>query len=60
VRYFTDGAVIGTKNFADEVFKTGRDRFGPKRKSGARRPRGALGEMAGVIWSLRDLKEEVP
>ncbi len=58
VRYFTDGAVIGSKSFVDGVFQASRERFGPKRKDGARKPRGALCEMAGEIWSLRDLKEK--
>ena len=56
VRYFTDGAVIGSKAFVNGVFQASRERFGPKRKDGARKPRGALGEMPGEIWSLRDLK----
>lgn len=56
VRYFTEGAVIGSKSFVDGVFARSRDRFGPKRKDGARRPRGALGELKGDLWSLRDLK----
>jgi len=58
IRYFTDGAVIGSKSFVDGVFQASRERFGPKRKDGARKPRGSLGEMAGEIWSLRDLKEK--
>ncbi len=60
VRYFTDGAVIGSKAFVDGVFRKSRERFGPKRKDGARKPRGALGEMKGEIWSLRDLKLDEP
>jgi hypothetical protein len=60
VRYFTDGAVIGSKSFGDGVFQASREQFGPKRKDGARKPRGALGEMAAEIWSLRDLKPDVP
>jgi len=44
VRYFTDGAVIGPKSFVDGVFQASRERFGPKRKDGARRPRGVLGQ----------------
>jgi len=59
VRYFTDGAVIGSRGFVDGVFRASRERFGPKRKDGARKPRGALGEMAGEIWSLRDLSQEL-
>jgi REP element-mobilizing transposase RayT len=57
VRYFTDGAVIGSKSFVNGVFQAKREQFGPKRKDGARKPRGALGEMAGDLWSLRDLKD---
>ncbi|MEJ6578769.1 MAG: transposase, partial [Akkermansiaceae bacterium] len=60
VRHFTDGAVIGSKAFVDGVFRASRERFGPKRKDGARKPRGALGEMSGEIWSMRDLKENIP
>jgi putative transposase len=60
VRYFTDGAVIGSKSFVDGVFEASRDQFGPKRKDGARKPHGSLGEMAGEIWSLRDLKPDAP
>jgi len=56
VRYFTEGAVIGSKGFVDGIFEGKRERFGPKRKDGARRPRGSLGELKGDLWSLRDLK----
>jgi hypothetical protein len=55
VRYFTDGVVIGSRAFVDEAFSTARDRFGPRRKDGARKLKGAA---AGVLWSLRDLKKE--
>ncbi|MDB4537191.1 hypothetical protein N9230_01085, partial [Akkermansiaceae bacterium] len=60
VRYFSDGAVIGSRAFVDSVFNQSRDLFGPKRKDGARKPRGALGEMKGDLWSLRDLKSLSP
>jgi len=40
----------------DGIFEGKRERFGPKRKDGARRPRGSLGELKGDLWSLRDLK----
>ena len=47
VRYFTDGAVIGSKEFVNEAFASARERFGVKRKDGARamngRGRGAKG-----------------
>jgi hypothetical protein len=40
VRYFTDGAVIGSRGFVDEIFAKCRERFGGKRKGGARNLRG--------------------
>jgi hypothetical protein len=40
----------------DEVFRECRQYFGPKRKSGARKPRGALGGLAGEVWTARDLR----
>lgn len=36
VRYFADGAVVGSRGFVNEVFEQARDRFGVKRKTGAR------------------------
>jgi hypothetical protein len=57
VRYFTDGAVIGSREFVDEVFRGARERFGPERKTGARKLRGAAAALAGVIWSARDLRK---
>jgi hypothetical protein len=59
VRYFTDGLVIGGREFVDEFFQGCRERFGPSRKSGARKPRGALAQMEGRIWSVRDLRTGV-
>jgi REP element-mobilizing transposase RayT len=59
VRYFTDGAVIGSREFVDEVFRGARERFGPERKTGARKLRGAAAALAGVIWSARDLRREI-
>ena len=56
VRYFTDGAVIGSRGFVDEVFRLCRDRFGPQRKDGARKLRGSGATAAGTLWSVRDLK----
>lgn len=57
VRYFTDGAVIGSKECVDSCFEKARERFGPKRKSGARRMRGAAADAAGMIWTARDLQK---
>lgn len=52
VRYFTDGVVLGSKAFVDGVFEAQRDRFGPKRKTGAKRIR----ESEPPIYSLRQLR----
>jgi hypothetical protein len=59
VRYFSDGAVIGGREFVDEVFRASRERFGPRRKSGARKMRGAGAAAAGRLWSMRDLRTEI-
>jgi REP element-mobilizing transposase RayT len=59
VRYFTDGAVIGSRGFVDEVFRLCRDRFGEKRKGGARKMRGSGAAAAGTLWSVRDLKKGI-
>jgi hypothetical protein len=56
VRYFTDGAVIGSKEFVNEAFAGARDRFTERRKDGARRLRGNAKEAAGLLWSARDLR----
>jgi len=54
VRYFTAGAVIGSRETVEQCFEAARYRFGPKRKTGARRMRGNAKEAAGVMWALRD------
>ena len=56
VRYFTDGAVIGSKEFVNEAFAGARDRFTERRKDGARRMKGSGKAAAGVLWSVRDLR----
>jgi REP element-mobilizing transposase RayT len=60
VRYFTDGAVIGSRQFVDEAFAGARHRFGQKRKDGARKLRGNASAAAGILWSLRDLRQPEP
>ncbi|MFM8360555.1 MAG: transposase, partial [Verrucomicrobiota bacterium] len=40
VRYFADGAVLGTRGFVDGIFHATRGRFGSQRKTGARAMRG--------------------
>ena len=52
VRYFTDGVVLGSNGFLEEK----RAFFGPRRKSGARRMRGA---DWGGVRTLRDLQVDV-
>jgi hypothetical protein len=59
VRYFTAGAVIGSKAFVNEAFTNARERFSEKRKDGARRMKGNAASAKGVLWSMRDLKVEV-
>lgn len=58
VRYFCDGAVLGSADFVNGVFarEQARDRFGPRRRTGARRMRGAAW---GGLRVLRDLQKEV-
>jgi hypothetical protein len=59
VRYFCDGAVLGTAAFVNAVFEREqavRKRFGEKRSTGARRMRGA---DWGELRVLRDLQKDV-
>lgn len=58
VRYFCDGAVVGSADFVEEVFEGLRalGRTGPSRKTGARRLRG--GDW-GELRVLRDLQVRV-
>jgi hypothetical protein len=56
VRYFTDGAVIGSKGFVNEAFAAARERFTERRKDGARRMRASGAPASGVLWSVRDLR----
>ena len=56
VRYFTDGAVIGSRQFVNDAFAAARGRFTEKRQDGARRMRGSGLAAAGVLWSIRDLR----
>ena len=56
VRYFTAGAVIGSKMFVNEAFAQARERFGRKRKDGARKMRGQPSAAEEILWSARDLR----
>jgi putative transposase len=53
VRYFSDGYVIGARSFVEGVFAAHRERFGRRRKSGAREMRGV--DLPG-IFTIRDLR----
>jgi REP element-mobilizing transposase RayT len=53
VRYFSDGAALGTRAFVNAVFAARREHFGRNRTSGARPMRGV--EAAGLC-TLRDLR----
>ena len=59
IRYFSDGVIIGSRGFVDEAFALMRERFGPKRKDGARKLRGAAAAAAEWLWSLRDLRKGI-
>ena len=59
VRYFTDGVVIGSESFVNQVFAKRRDQLtspNSKRTTGARRMRGA---DWGGLTTLRDLRLNV-
>ena len=56
VRYFTDGAVLGSRRFVEKIFQQNRNQFGERRKTGARRMRG--GDF-GALRTMRNLKEDV-
>ncbi|MGJ8697859.1 MAG: transposase [Verrucomicrobiaceae bacterium] len=59
IRYFADGAVLGSKTFVNDVYQQSREHFGTRRQTGARKPRGTLGHLAGQIWTARDLQTEI-
>jgi len=55
-RYFCDGAVFGGREWVEGIFGAYRERFGPKRKTGARAVRGLAG---GGLFTVRDLRVRV-
>jgi hypothetical protein len=57
VRYFCDGAVFGSRGFVEDLFKKYRNRFGPRRRSGARPVRGLAG--AEALFTVRELRLNV-
>ncbi|MGY8674610.1 MAG: hypothetical protein ACKVHO_18720, partial [Verrucomicrobiia bacterium] len=54
-RYMSDGLVLGSKNYVNTIFAEHRERFGEKRKTGARSLRG-VGNALGSIVTARDLQ----
>ncbi len=54
VRYFSDGVVLGSRNYVNGVFEEFRGRFGERRRTGARPLRGVA--ALGHLMTLRDLR----
>ncbi|MDI1314946.1 transposase [Prosthecobacter sp.] len=52
VRYFTDGVVLGSREFVEGIFEAQRELFGPRRKNGARR----MAESEAAFYTLRQLR----
>jgi putative transposase len=52
VRYFSDGLVLGSKEFVENVFTENRTKFAPRRVTGARR----LKETNAALYSIRQLQ----
>ena len=55
VRYFTDGLVLGSREFVDRAFDLTREWFGPRRTSGARK----LARAETELRTMRALKVRV-
>lgn len=56
VRYFSDGVVLGSREFVESIFKDHREEFGLKRTKGARKMR--YGDWGGLC-TMRDLRKTV-
>ena len=56
VRYFADGAALGSREFVNGVFTQFRDRFSARRQSGAR---AMTGLASDALFTLRKLREAV-
>jgi REP element-mobilizing transposase RayT len=63
VRYFSDGVVLGGRAFVEDIFLSCRERFGPKRRTGARPLRGLAGDPSDPsgarLYNLRQLRTGV-
>jgi len=59
VRYFSDGMTVGSREFVDELFKSARERFSEKRKTGARPMRGVgWKKKQSRLYSMRQLRKD--
>ena len=56
IRYFTDGMVLGSKEYVNEIFETHRELFGKRRRTGARP---MLGFRDSGMMVMRDLRKGV-
>ena len=56
VRYFTDGMVLGSKDYVNGIFETHRGQFGKRRSSGARP---MLGLKDSGLMVMRDLRKGI-
>ncbi len=54
MRYFCDGAAMGSREFVEGIFRQHREKFGKRRKDGARRMKGVEAE---ALFTLRDLRK---
>jgi putative transposase len=50
IRYFSDGAVLGSRSFVDSFFESERSRFGEKRETGARKLRVSMGSVTSLRY----------
>lgn len=53
VRYFSDGLVLGSRAFVENIFLENRAAFSPKRREGAR----GIAESASELFTLRRLRK---
>jgi len=59
VRYFSDGMTVGSREFVDDLFKSARERFSEKRKTGARPMRGVgWKKKQSSLYSMRQLRKD--
>lgn len=60
VRYFSDGAALGSKSFIEAVFQSARESFSPQRKDGPRPLKGLeVVPKRERIYNLRQLQKDV-